>query len=569
MDTRFLDILVKKGLLTEDDLKQIKAETERSGMLAEEVLEARGISPEKILEAKTEATGIPVKSLMGSSVSFDALKFVPEDSARHYRFVPLGISEGVLEIGMLDPTDMNAREALQFIASRINMPFRVYVISGADFNRVLEEYKGLGGEVTKVLGELETALSEDISLEKDLSVGDTKLVEEAPITKMVAVMLKHATEGRASDIHIEPARHKLRVRFRVDGILYTSLFLPMKVHEAIVSRIKILTNMQLDEKRKPQDGRFSARIENKEIDFRVSTFPTSFGEKVAIRILDPKTGVKSLSDLGLEGRNLEVVMAGLKRPYGLILLTGPTGSGKSTSLYAMLQLLNQERSNVMSLEDPVEYNIEGVNQSQVRPEINYDFASGLRSILRQDPDILMVGEIRDAETAKLAIHAALTGHLVLSTLHTNSAIGVIPRLIDMGVDPYLIAPTLNLAIAQRLVRTLCQDSRHPLPVDNMLKKKLDEELVEVPELAKKKIKYPKEVYQALPSGTCPKGTRGRIGVFEVLSMSAELERLILKNPTETDIMTEARRQGMITMREDGISKVLSGIVGLEELAEVI
>lgn len=569
MDTRFADVLFQKGVVTQEDLNQMKAEVERSGLLPEEILESRGVSPEKILEAKTEATGIPVKSLEGSNVAFDVLKYVQEDSARHYKFVPLGIKEGVLEMGMLDPTDLDAREALQFIASRLNMPFRVYIISRSDFNRVLEQYKGLGGEVTKVLGELESALQgEVLPLDKEIA-SDARLVEEAPITKMVAVMLRHATEGKASDIHIEPSRHKLRVRFRVDGILYTSLFLPMKVHEAIVSRIKILTNMQLDEKRKPQDGRFSARIENKEIDFRVSTFPTYFGEKVAIRILNPQTGVKGLEELGLGGRNLKAVEEGLKRPYGLILITGPTGSGKSTTLYAMLQILNQERYNVVSLEDPIEYNIEGVNQSQVRPEINYDFASGLRSILRQDPDIIMVGEIRDKETAKLAIHSALTGHLVLSTLHTNSAVGVVPRLVDMGVDPYLIAPTLNLAIAQRLVRKLCKESRRAISVGEQLRKKLEGELSGLPVDSKKKVKFPKEIYQALPSGDCPKGTRGRLGVFEVLTMTPELEKMVTKSPTEPEIMEEARRQGMITMREDGILKVLSGTVGLEELAEVI
>lgn len=552
----------------EADLNQAKKEAEESNTLLEEVLEYKGIASQKILKAKEQATGIPVKSLGGSKIPFDILKYVPEDSARHYQFVPLGMKEGVLEIGMLDPSDLGAREALQFIASKLNLPFRVYLISRADFNLVLEEYKGLGGEVSKVLGELESALAEE-SLALPTARPETQLVEDAPITKMVAVMLKHATEGHASDIHLEPSRDKLRVRFRVDGVLYNSFFLPMKVHDAIVARIKILTNMQLDEKRKPQDGRFSARIENREIDFRVSSFPTAFGEKVAIRILDPETGVQSLPNLGLEGRNLEVVGEELKRPYGLVLITGPTGSGKSTTLYAMLQMLNQERYNIVSLEDPIEYNIEGVNQSQVRPEINYDFASGLRSILRQDPDIIMVGEIRDKETAQLAIHAALTGHLVLSTLHTNSAIGVIPRLVDMGVDPYLIAPTLILAIAQRLVRTLCLESRRALEVAGPVRERLEKELKDIPEAARKRLKFPKAIYQALPSAACPKGTRGRIAVFEVLTMTPELEKIILKNPTEPEVLAEGRKQGMMLMREDGILKVLAGKVGLEELVEVV
>lgn len=495
---------------------------------------------------------------------------IPEESARHYRLVPLKVAQGILDVGMIDPTDIDAREALQFISSKLNMPFKIFVISLSDFKLVLEEYKGIGGEVTKVLGELEAAIEDEIkSAKKTISLEDSAIVEDAPITKMVAVMLKHATEGGASDIHIEPGPHKLRVRFRVDGVLHTSLLLDMKVHSALVSRIKILTNMRLDEQRRPQDGRFSTTIGNRGIDFRVSTFPTPFGEKVAIRILDPEKGIKTFEDLGIDGRNLEVIKESLKRPYGMILVTGPTGSGKTTTLYAILQILNQERSNIVSLEDPIEYNIEGVNQSQVRPEIGYTFANGLRSILRQDPDIIMVGEIRDKETAQLAIHAALTGHLVLSTLHTNNAVGVIPRLVDMGVDPYLISPTLILAVAQRLVRTLCADSKRPVDVTGRLKESIDKDLSSAPEEIRKKVKMPKQIYQALPSPKCPKGTSGRIGVFEMIAMTNELEKIILTNPTPAAIMKEARNQGMMSMREDGILKVLQGRVGLEELSEVV
>lgn len=569
-DARFADILLRKGVISQNTLVGAGDEAEKGGLLLEEALEIRGVPAADILAAKSEATGIPIRELGGDKVPSDILKYIPEESARHYRFVPLKIEDGALEIGMFDPANLGAREALQFIASKLNMPFRVYLISRADLDQVLDEYRSLSGEVTKVLGELETAM-EDMPLKKQLSEigGEVEISEEAPITKMVAVMLKHATEGRASDIHIEPSREKLRVRFRVDGVLYTSLFLPIRVHESIISRIKILTNMQLDEKRKPQDGRFSAHIEGRDVDFRVSTFPTYFGEKVAIRILDPEKGVKKLTDLGLEGRNLATVEEGLKKPYGMVLITGPTGSGKSTTLYAMLQILNQERYNIVSLEDPIEYHVEGVNQSQVRPEIGYDFASGLRSILRQDPDTIMVGEIRDKETAQLAIHAALTGHLVLSTLHTNSAIGVVPRLVDMGVDPYLLPPTLNLAIGQRLVRTLCEDSRRPLAVSGSVKERLEKELAGMAEPTRKKIKFPDTIYQALPSSSCPKGTRGRIAVFEVLSMTPPLEEIILRSPTEPNILKEARRQEMITMREDGIMKVISGRVGIEELFEVV
>lgn len=572
-DTRFADLLLQKNLVARDKIEWAKQEAESTGLFLEEVIEKLGVSQAQILEAKSKVTGIPSKSLDGARVSFDILKYVPEDSARTYKFVPLGVKEGVLEVGIIDPSDLDAREALQFIASRVNMPFRVYLISIPDYRQVLDEYKGLGGEVTKVLGELETALRDeapDMRTEGVEGIGAAdRVIEDAPITKMVAVILKHATEGKASDIHIEPSKDKLRVRFRVDGILHTSLFLPMRVHESIIARIKILTNMQLDEKRKPQDGRFSARIDNRDIDFRVSSFPTAFGEKIAIRILDPEKGIKGLEESGLIGRNLKAVEAGLSEPYGMVLITGPTGSGKTTTLYSMLNTLNQERYNIVSLEDPIEYNIAGVNQSQVRPEIGYDFASGLRSILRQDPDIIMVGEIRDRETAQLAIHAALTGHIVLSTLHTNSAIGVIPRLIDMGVESYLIPPTLNLAIAQRLVRTLCPDSKKAMPLAGAVKDRIDAELKEVSPEERKKIPYPKEIYQALPSATCPKGTSGRMAVFEVLAMTPELEKIILKSPSEAGIIAEARRQGMLTMREDGIIKVLQGKIGIEELSEVI
>jgi len=345
--------------------------------------------------------------------------------------------------------------------------------------------------------------------------------------------------------------------------------LPMNVHDAIISRVKIMTNMKIDEKRKPQDGRFRARIAKRDIDFRVSTFPTYYGEKVAIRILDPNIGVRTFQELGLEGRNLTIIQEGLRRPFGMVLITGPTGSGKSTTLYAMLKVLNDEKRNIVSLEDPIEYYLKGINQSQVRPEIDYTFASGLRSVLRQDPDVIMVGEIRDKETAQLAVHAALTGHLVLSTLHTNDAIGVIPRLIDMGVDPFLIPSTLVLAMGQRLVRTLCEESRKEIPVTGSVAETLKKEFAAMPESIRKESALPEKIYEALPSGTCPKGTRGRVAVFEVLPITSELESIILKEPSESAIAGEAKRQGMITMRQDGILKVAKGIIGLEELFEVV
>jgi type II secretory ATPase GspE/PulE/Tfp pilus assembly ATPase PilB-like protein len=337
------------------------------------------------------------------------------------------------------------------------------------------------------------------------------------------------------------------------------------VHDAIVARIKILTGMKLDEKRKPQDGRFSVRIGARRIDIRVSILPTNFGEKIVMRILDPEKGLKKMEDLGLRDVDLVMLRAAISRPFGMVLITGPTGSGKTTTLAAMLNELDREHANVISLEDPIEYNIEGVNQSQIRPEIGYTFASGLRSILRQDPDIIMVGEIRDKETAELAVQAALTGHLVFSTLHTNNATGVIPRLIDMGVDPYLIAPTLILAVAQRLVRVLCEDAKEAVPVADSTKAIIDKIIEEAPAARKKDFQVPKEVFRPGKSKTCPTGTRGRVAAFEMLPIDKDIERLILKSASELEIHKTARDKGMLTMREDALLKAFKGVIPFEEV----
>jgi type IV pilus assembly protein PilB len=381
----------------------------------------------------------------------------------------------------------------------------------------------------------------------------------------VATIVRYATEGNASDVHVEHMRDKVRVRFRVDGVLNTSLVLPKQVHSAVVARIKVLSNMKLDEKRKPQDGRFSARIDGRKIDFRVSTFPAYYGEKVVMRILDQEKGVKKLDEMNITPKNLEYIRDAIKRPYGLILITGPTGSGKSTTLYSMLNEVDKVSSNVLSLEDPVEYNMEGVSQSQIRPEIGYTFASGLRTTLRQDPDIIMVGEIRDKETAQLAVQAALTGHLVFSTLHTNNAAGVIPRLIDMGVDPYLIAPTLILAIAQRLVGLLGPGAGKLVPVEGSIKKIIDKQFEDLPEEFKKDIPFSNEIYQISPTPEYPRGTKGRTAVFEVFKMDKEIENVILKSPTELEISKILRRKGMLTMKEDAMIKAFNKIIPFEEV----
>ena len=454
------------------------------------------------------------------------------------------------------------------------MPFKVFLISETDFNGILNRLGGMKGEVDTALSEFETDLVvdeknpeelQDIDKTKGSPQGKGKtIVEDAPVTKMVAVILRHATEGNASDIHIENMGEKIRVRFRVDGTLHTSLLLPASVHSAIVSRIKILASLKLDEKRKPQDGRFSARIDGRKIDFRVSTLPSYYGEKVVMRILDSEKGVLSLTALGMNDIDLAMVREAIEKPYGMVLLTGPTGSGKSTTLYAMLNELDRDSDNVISLEDPVEYSMPGVNQSQVQPEIGYTFASGLRSILRQDPDIIMVGEIRDKETAQLAVQAALTGHLVFSTLHTNSATGVVTRLIDMGVDPYLIAPTLLLVIGQRLVTKLCPGGKE-IPLTEAMKMIINKGFEDLPEEFRKKIPIPDHVYEAVQTPECPSGIRGRLAVFEMLQVDGDIQNIILKNSGETAIYNTARKKGMLTMREDAMLKAFEGKIPFVEV----
>jgi len=351
----------------------------------------------------------------------------------------------------------------------------------------------------------------------------------------------------------------------VDGALHTTLVLPTNVYSGIVARVKILAKLRLDEKRKPQDGSFSANIDNHKIDFRVSTMPAFYGEKVVMRILDAEKGVKPLNQLGLSDTNLKLIKEAITKPYGIILITGPTGSGKSTTLYSMMNELDKEKSNIVSLEDPVEYHMPNINQSQMMPEIGYTFASGLRSILRQDPDIIMVGEIRDKETAQLAIQAALTGHLVLSTLHTNNAIGAIPRLVDMGVDPYLISPTLILSVAQRLARLTCPSSRKLVPMDASVRMQIEQQMKDLPEQFKKDIIIKKEMYETVPSSECPSGTRGRIAVFEMFKVDKEMQGVILKNPVNSEIYRVARKNGMLMMREDAMLKSFDGIIPYTEV----
>ncbi|KKT75186.1 MAG: type II secretion system protein E [Parcubacteria group bacterium GW2011_GWB1_44_7] len=571
-----LETLVKKNIIADEDVPAIKKELKESGAKLDEILQKRGVATVDLLAIKGEFYGVPVKVLDNQGIPFEILRYVPEESAVHYKFAPLSITDGILEIGMVEPDNIEARDALNFISSKIGLPYKAYLISRDDFEKIAQMYKGLSGEVSQALTELETELAGDQTELAETKIVESgqdgkisaRIIEDAPVTKIVATILHYAVEGNASDVHIEHLGEKVRVRYRVDGVLNTSLLLPPKVHAAVVARVKILSNMRLDEKRKPQDGRFSARISGRKIDFRVSTFPAYYGEKVVMRILDSEKGVKSLESMGLSTRNLQLIRNAIQRPYGMILISGPTGSGKSTTLYSMLNEVDKETKNVLSLEDPVEYNIPGMSQSQVRPEIGYTFATGLRTTLRQDPDVIMVGEIRDKETAGLAIQAALTGHLVFSTIHTNNAIGAIPRLLDMGVDPYLIPPTLILAIAQRLVKTICPNSGKPILVEGSIKLMVEKQLADLPAQYRSQIPIGKDVLEATPTPECPKGTRGREAVMEVLEMNRDLEAAILKGASEAEMFKIARAQGMLTMKEDALVKAFRHEIPFEEVNEL-
>ncbi len=565
-----IQLLIKKKVLDKQRAVTLEYEIKTSHRKEEEViLEKRIVSEDFLFGLKSESLKIPLKVISSREVLLKVLETIPEESARYYKMIPLIEKDNKLEIGMVYPEDLKAREALEFLARQNKFSYQIFLVTISNFNELLRKYRTLKKEVTRALEELETEFKK-----KKIKVraGEVeRMAEDAPISKVVAVILRHAVDGKASDIHIEPGKEKLRVRFRLDGVLHSSIFLPLRILPAVVARIKILSNLKIDETRVPQDGRFSTKVEDKNIDFRVSTFPTTLGEKVAIRILDPGERKVDFGALGIIGRNLKVIEKALKKPFGMILSTGPTGSGKTTTLYAILGLFNKEEVNIITLEDPVEYFMEGVNQSQVKPEIGYSFSSGLRYTLRQDPDILMVGEIRDKETATLAIHAALTGHILLSTLHTSNTLGVIPRLVDMGIQPFLLPPTLSIAIAQRLVRKLCPYCKKKLKVNKETKKLLLKEIETFPLLIKKSIKIPETFYIYQPVG-CKRcnniGYSGRIGIFEILEMTAELAEIIIKESSEAKIKEEANRQAMVTMKQDGILKVLDGITSYEEILRV-
>ncbi len=565
----YLAIAQEKGVLSPEQAAVAQAKVSEEGVDIIDAIESFGISRSDFKNVLAEYFSVEPGNFDLEkdkyTITQAVLDCVPKASAHHYRMVPLKIEDDVLKVAVTDPDNVTLRDALNFISTRKNISCKLVLFFENELEAVLELYESLSSKVDAALTSIELDSPPEVSQAADQNAEALK--EDAPVTKIVATILRYAVDGSASDIHIEPTDTKVRVRFRVDGVLMTSLELPKDVQLSVTARIKILASLRLDEKRKPQDGRFSAKIDGRRIDFRVSILPINHGEKVVMRILDTGGGVHDLAGIGIPDYAMETISQAVKLAHGIILISGPTGSGKSTTLYSMLGEVDRVGKNVLSLEDPVEYNIDGVSQSQIRSEIGYSFVEGLRSALRQDPDIIMVGEIRDKETAQLAIQAALTGHLVISTIHTNNSIGVVSRLIDMGVDPYLIAPSLKLAIAQRLTRRICPNTGREESISSSMACSFDEAFATLPERFRGHIPAYGSVLFPEPSPDCVTGTKGRVAVIETLKITAEIEQLILHGGSEEDIYLAARQNGFMSIQEDAIIKALQHVIPYQEVGQ--
>lgn len=523
---------------------------------------------------KSDAQSI---DLTQSDIPYKVLNTISKEAAERYRMIVFEITEEVLRVGMMDPDNVDALNALRFIASKLGLETEVFEITEESFFHAFQQYDQPEVVIKKAVKDYEKT-EKEITEEREKKLKKEKediqaTIGSAPVSKIVDVILDHAVLGRASDIHIEPNEKEVRVRYRVDGALFESFHLPKEIGPAVISRVKIMSNLKIDERRRPQDGRLKIKQADKTIDVRVSVMPVADGEKVVMRILDKEEGLDNFEQLGIRGRAVSVIGKSLEEPYGIILVTGPTGSGKSTTIFTALKKINSIDVNIVTLEDPVEYKILGVNHSQVNPEINFTFASGLRAILRQDPDIIMVGEIRDEETAELAVHAALTGHLVLSTLHTNDALGAIPRLVDMGIEPFLLSSSIRLCMAQRLVRRICTECKEEFEPSERVKDYILNSLALVPDDEKKKRIpdfNPKKITVWRGKG-CPRcnnsGTKGRMGIYEVVECGPEMRNIIDDNLNADALHKEFVRQGAISMREDGVLKALTGEVLIEEIEE--
>ncbi len=568
---KLLGFLKERALLKAEQYQQLV--DRQFASLAEAEKEIRRlilVSEEDWAQAKGFFYNLEYANLLGRGIAGAVLNILPHDLAENYKMVVFNREGNTIEAGLLDPTDFKAMEALNFLARKNNLTVKYYIISQDSYRAAAKQYETLGEEVGQALDTAEEIFAPKNEL-LDSSGQDIEMVKSAPVSKIVSVILRHAIEGRASDIHIEPVLNQSKVRYRIDGVLHTTIVLPLYVHEALVSRIKVLANLKIDETRIPQDGRIRIKVYNKDVDFRISTIPLMGHEKVVMRILETPDKAPTFADLGFMGLQAQVVKDNIDKPNGLFLLTGPTGSGKSTTLFAALSYLNKDDINIATLEDPVEYYIPGVNQSQVRPEASFTFATGLRALLRQDPDIIMVGEIRDNETAELAIHAGLTGHSVLTTLHTNSAVGAVPRLFDMHVEPFLLASTLNAVVAQRLVRKICDKCKTRTEVPPELKLKVEALLKDLPppaiyaDIDINQMKF----YRGAGCQNCSQtGYRGRLAIVEAIDINRNLQEIITKGFNRQEAEEELVKQHFITMEQDGILKVLLGLTSIDEVLRV-
>jgi len=586
------DTLVSAGMITAAKLAEARtAAKKQSEPLFSYMVKNNYITDEQLTKANATITKVPYVNLEGAQVDPAILELLPQDVAERYMAVPLGEMQHRLVVAMLDADNV---QAVDFLSNKIGRSLKVYVASEAGIRHILKQYKStLGSQMSDAL-EVDIAATDE--RDNNLSLKDQKkakkaeqsniknLVEDSPISKALSAILEYAAHNRASDVHIEPLEKELKVRCRIDGVLREIMRLPKNTEAALISRIKILANLKIDEHRMPQDGQFTVMVDGRGIDLRIAIAPIVWGEQVVIRLLD-KTGTSfKLEDMGYAGRALRTIRKGLEQPNGMILTSGPTGSGKSTSLYALIQEIKDDTINIVTLEDPVEYKMDGINQIQVNAEVGLTFASGLRSILRQDPNVVMVGEIRDKETAQLGVQAALTGHLVFSTLHTNSAAGILPRLLDMGIEPFLIASTVHTVIGQRLVRRIADTGKQTYQsteaetvainsVLGHLLPKTAEEVEKVSEdLGYKNLPLANQTAYTLSKGTDgpenPGGFKGRMGLYEVFEITEAIQSLILKQATSLEIEKAAQAEGMITMRQDGYLKALDGRTTLAEINRV-
>lgn len=569
-----LSALVAQGLISAEQAVEIAGQA--GGSVIEEARLARksGVDPEVVTQARATALGVPYVDLREQEVPAEVIALLPREVAEAHRAVAVSLEGTTLTVGFVEPDNYGDVQGVSFVVEKAGYAVRPAMVSEESFVAAVGHYEELGKEVAKALEAARGKFvkEEDAGEESLEGRNIEEVIKGAPVSRMINVIMRAAVEQGASDIHIEPLGKETRVRYRVDGVLRTSLMLPSYIHSALVSRVKVLSSLRLDETRIPQDGRITETIGGKVIDFRVSVIPVVDNEKVVMRILDTSIGVPTLEQLGFREEHVEVVRKEIKNAHGLILVSGPTGSGKSTTLYTILNMLNAEGSNIVTLEDPVEYYIKGVNQSQIRPEIGYTFASGLRSLLRQDPNVIMVGEIRDQETAELAVHASLTGHLIFSTIHTNDVFGIIPRLVDLHVEPFLISATMNVGISQRLARKICPDCKTEEEIPAAVLKDLREVVRGIPAKFLPKGVDPDgalKFYRGKGCASCKDfGYQGRVCVAEILMVTRELQKIITSGFKNEQVQLEAKRQGMLSLQQDGILKALAGLTTVEEVMRI-